>query len=116
MRQFHQPNLPSTSLRTVPGEALDCTRRGACCSGLAVHLTEREARIFPADRRLRPLIKQQGDAFGSRRTDREERCFALKGNLHRRTCKLYGQRLPRCRTFEAGSNAGLCARTSLGIN
>lgn len=97
-------------------QALDCTKCGACCFGLAVYLTQREARIFQANRRLGLLIKPLDDKFCLRRTVKESRCFALNGKPGCCTCKVYDQRPQVCREFEPGSEACIRSRKAFGID
>ena len=115
MNQRLATHVALTATPLSQGNAFDCTKCGACCFGLAVHLTAREARIFQANRKLKLLIKPQDDGFCMRRTVNESRCFALKGNPGCCTCKVYNDRPRVCRQFEAGSEACLRSRQQFGI-
>jgi len=113
-----QSRLPQVKLHANArgsGHTFDCTECGACCYGLAVHLTPREAKFFLASRKLKRLIKSQDDGFCMRRTVNESRCFALKGKRGCCTCSVYDDRPRVCREFEPGSEACLRARAHFNI-
>ena len=97
------------------GDNFDCTKCGACCFGLAVYLTRREARLYQANRKLKLLIKPQDQGFCMRRTVKESRCFALRGKPGCCTCKVYDDRPRVCREFEPGSGACIRSREQFHI-
>lgn len=115
MNQLHDSQVELATAQRNESDSFDCAKCGACCFGLAVHLNKREAQLFQANRKLRLLIKPQDDGFCMRRTVKESRCFALKGEPGCCTCKVYDQRPRVCREFEPGSEACLRSRQSFGI-
>jgi len=115
MNRLHKSQVEPATTQRGESDTFDCTQCGACCFGLAVYLTPREARIFQANRKLKLLIKPQDQGFRMRRTVKESRCFALKGKPGRCTCKVYDDRPRVCREFEPGSDACLRARKQFRI-
>lgn len=115
LTQAHSAHVMLVATTRGPSKTLDCTQCGACCFGLAVHLTPRETRLFQANKELKRLIKPQDHGFCMRRTVNESRCFALKGKPGCCTCKVYDDRPRVCREFEPGSEACLRARARFHI-
>jgi hypothetical protein len=115
MNRLHKSQVERATTQRSECVNLDCTKCGACCFGLAVYLTPREAKFFQANRKLKLLIKPQDESVCMRRTVKESRCFALQGKPGCCTCKVYDDRPRICKEFEPGSDACIRARKQFHI-
>ena len=65
MNRLHKSQAELATTQRGKSDIFDCMKCGACCFGLAVHLTPREARIFQANRKLKlgPLNENIGHSI-----------------------------------------------------
>lgn len=98
---------PEALLDPETGEALDCTRCGACCESGEGHILIAEEDLVLWRRKGRHDLADHTDEghFGMRAfpTTKEGACIYLSWPEGRSICSIYEDRASTCREFQAGT-------------